>query len=155
MVRYEIDRNRRVVAAMYMNGELDVEDSIERMLCKIIDCNSIVNIDIDIDKILERYDNQGRFSMMGIARCHKDDKWDEEKGKEIARNRLNRKFIVLKNEIMRDLIKRLDNVYTHTHNKMIEKLHATDDKNTKLELKTSDGKPMVIHYDPKTMELVD
>ena len=87
MVKYGIDKNRLVVTAMYTNGELDVRDSLDRMLNKIIDCNSIVNIDIDIDKILDKYEKQGRFTLCGIARCHEEDKWDEEKGIDLDFNR--------------------------------------------------------------------
>ena len=134
MVKYEVDKNRRVIAAMYTMGELDVRDSLDRMINKIIDCNSIVNIDIDIDKILDKYEKQGRFTLIGIARCHEEDKWDEEKGKEIARNRLNRKFIVLKNDIMRDLINRLDNVYVHTVHKLMHKLYGKEVLNKKFKL---------------------
>ena len=134
MVKYEIDKNRQVVAAMYEDGELDVKGSLYRMINKIIDCNSIVNIDIDIDKILNKYKKQGRFTLIGVARCHKEDNWDEEKGKEIARNRLNRKFIVLKNDIMRDLITRLDNVYVHTVHKLMYKLYGKEVLNKKFKL---------------------
>lgn len=124
MVKYEIDKKRRIVAAMYTGGELDVEDSLYRTINKLIDCNSVVNIDIDIDHILEKYNRRGQFTIIGIARCHEDDKWNEEKGKEIARKRLNRKFFVLKNEILRDIMRRLDNVYVHTANKIVEKLYG-------------------------------
>lgn len=151
MVKYGIDKNRRVVTAMYTNGELDVRDSIERMINKIIDCNSIVNIDIDIDKILDKYEKQGRFTLIGIARCHEEDMWDEEKGKEIARNRLNRKFIVLKNDIMRDLVNRLDNVYIHTVHKLMYKLYGKEIVNKKFKLSDEDFtndfvQPPMTHY---------
>ncbi len=138
MVKYEVDKNRRVIAAMYTMGELDVRDSLDRMINKIIDCNSIVNIDIDIDKILDKYEKQGRFTLIGISRCHEEDKWNEEKGKEIARNRLNRKFIVLKNDIMRDLINRLDNVYVHTVHKLMYKLYGKEIANNKFKLTSED-----------------
>lgn len=134
MVKYEVDKNRRVIAAMYTMGELDVRSSLARMLNKIIDCNSIVNIDINIDKILDKYKKQGRFTLIGIARCHEEDKWDEEKGKEIARNRLNRKFIVLKNDIMRDVMHRLTNVYIHTTDKLRYKLYGKEIVNKKFKL---------------------
>ena len=151
MVKYEIDKNRRVIAAMYTAGEVDVRDSLERMLYKIVDCNSIVNIDIDIDRILDKYEHQGRFTMIGVARCHEDDTWDEEKGKEIARNRLNRQFIVLKNDIMRDILNRLDNVYKHTVNKLEEKLYGKEVN--KEYRKISTIKPVTVYYNPNTMEV--
>ena len=150
MVKYGIDKNRLVVTAMYTNGELDVRDSLDRMLNKIIDCNSIVNIDIDIDKIIDKYEKQGRFTLYGIARCHKEDTWDEEKGMEIARNRLNRSFIVLKNDIMRELAHRLDNVYMHTAHKIAEKLYG---KEVDEKFVLTNNNPIVVQYNPKTMEV--
>ena len=126
MVKYGIDKNRHVVIAMYTNGELDVRDSLDHMINKILDCNSIVVIDIDIDKILDKYENQGRFTLYGIARCHEEDTWDVEKGKKIARERLNRKFHVLKNDILHELLNRLDNVYKHTAHKIAEKLYGKE-----------------------------
>ena len=127
------------------------------MLYKIVDCNSIVNIDINIDRILDKYEKQGRFSLIGVARCHEEDTWDEEKGKEIARHRLNRQFIVLKNDIMRDILKRLNNVYEHTVNKLEEKLFGKDLCDDMKTFKNGffANKPATVYYNPKTMEIVE
>ena len=114
MIVYNVDKEKRTVVAMYEKGEADVIDSIDRMLDKIGSGDSIVNIFVTWHKLCAKYKNDGKFKLVGIAKCHEDDEWDETKGKEIAKTRLNRKFINLKNEILRICIKALENGFKKT-----------------------------------------
>lgn len=114
MIIYNVDKEKRTVVAMYEKGETDVIHSIDRMLDKIGSDDSIVNILVTWYKLCTKYKNDGKFKLVGIAKCHEDDEWDETKGKEIAKTRLNRKFINLKNEILRICIKALENGFKKT-----------------------------------------
>lgn len=119
MVTYEVNEKKRTVVARYVGGEVEVHESLINTISKINDCG-IINFDINPYKLLRKYEY--RFNMIGVAKCHEDDTFDVEKGKQLALNRLNRKFAVLRKDILRDVLARMTRLFNHTVDKIENKL---------------------------------
>src|SRR5574344_463461 len=100
MVTYEVNEKKGTVVARYVGGAEEVQESLVNTLNKIIDYDAIAiaNININISSLLKKYRN--RFELIGKAKCHEDDTFDVEKGKQIALDRLSRKFAVLRKDIL-------------------------------------------------------
>ena len=120
MVTYEVNEKKRTVVARYVGGEKEVRDSLVNSLLKIEDYGAVVNVNISIGSLLKKYKN--RFELIGKAKCHEDDTFDVEKGKQIALDRLNRKFAVLRKDILRNVLTRMTHAFNHTVDKITAKL---------------------------------
>lgn len=120
MVVYEINEKKGTVVARYRGGVDEVKTSIINTLFKFTDWGGSIKFGIDIEMVLKPYEH--RFSMIGIAKCHEDDTFDVEKGKQLALNRLNRKFAVLRKDIIRNVLTRLNHLYLHTVHMITQKL---------------------------------
>lgn len=120
MVTYEINEAKRTVVAHYKGGTDEVKTSIINTLSKFTDWGGSIKFGIDIEMILKPYEN--RFDLIGKARCHEEDTFDVEKGKQLALNRLNRKFAVLRKDIIRNVLTRLNHLYLHTVHMITQKL---------------------------------
>lgn len=120
MVTYEVNEKKRTVVARYKGGVDEVKTSIINTLSKFTDWGGSIKFGIDIEMVLKPYENH--FNLIGVAKCHEDDTFDVEKGKQLALNRLNRKFIVLRRDILRNVLTRLNHLYRHTTHMITTKI---------------------------------
>ena len=119
MVTYEVNEKKRTVVARYVGGAEEVRESLTNTLIKINELGTI-SFDISIYKFLADYEY--RFNMIGVAKCHEDDTFDVEKGKQLALKRLNRKFAVLRKDVLRSVLVRMTHLFNHTVDKIQNKL---------------------------------
>ena len=124
MIRYYVNEEEKVVVASF-DKDNDSHDSRETVLeylfndiAKIF-MNSNKRIVINIDTLFYRLINKynKRMGMSGLARCHDEDKWNEEIGKRIARDRLMRKYNNLKFDIVCEIERQVKDVLTTITNR--------------------------------------
>ena len=119
MIKYYVNEKEKVVVASFDKNN-DSHDSRETVLeyllndvIKIFGNSNkriIVNVDTLFYHLIHKYNK--RMGMSGLARCHNEDKWDEEVGKKIARDRLMRKYNNLKFDIVCEIERQVKDVLT-------------------------------------------
>lgn len=124
MIRYYINEEEKVVVASF-DKDNDSHDSRETVLEYLLNdvikifSNSnkrvIVNVDTLFYHLIHKYNK--RMGMSGLARCHEEDKWNEEIGKRIARDRLMRKYNNLKFDIVCEIERQVKDVLTTITNR--------------------------------------
>lgn len=154
MIIYNINKAKRTIVAMYEDGGVDVYASLANMLEGFMDMESSVGLYFRVTDLLDKYVEQGRMEMVGIAKCHEDDVWDEEKGKELAKKRLNRKFEILKNDVLRNVLKRAHNVFVNVQKRMYAKYKGTKSTDVRVEYRQFEVTPATVTYDPVTKDIV-
>ena len=124
MIRYYINEEEKVVVASF-DKDNDSHDSRETVLeyllndvIKIFGNSNkriIMNVDTLFYRLINKYNK--RMGMSGLARCHDEDKWNEEVGKRIARDRLMRKYNNLKFDIVCEIERQVKDVLTTITNR--------------------------------------
>ena len=124
MIRYYVNEEEKVVVASFDKNN-DSHDSRETVLeyllndvIKIFGNSNkriIVNVDTLFYHLIHKYNK--RMGMSGLARCHDEDKWNEEIGKRIARDRLMRKYNNLKFDIVCEIERQVKDVLTTITNR--------------------------------------
>ena len=125
MIRYYVNEEEKVVVASF-DKDNDSHDSRETVLEYLLNdvikifSNSnkriIVNVDTLFYRLINKYNK--RMGMSGLARCHDEDKWNEEIGKRIARDRLMRKYNNLKFDIVCEIERQVKDVLTTITNRI-------------------------------------
>ena len=88
MIKYNVNKEKRTVVA-YFDGNYDYWlISLNHFLNKFT-AETFVDYNV-ISSIMESVLRERK--LYGKASCSKDDKWDEEKGKEIAKNKLIKRW---------------------------------------------------------------
>lgn len=99
-ITYNIDKENRIITASMDECTFDAYVNLEKI-------NSDVGLLIDFFDLA--WDD---FSMKrvytGIAKCHPEDEWDEEMGKELARARLLKKYYKDYTDIIKQIIMKID-----------------------------------------------
>ena len=124
MIRYYINEEEKVIVASFDKNN-DSHDSRETVLEYLLNdvikifSNSnkriIVNADTLFYNLIHKYNK--RMGISGLARCHSEDKWNEEIGKRIARDRLMRKYNNLKFDIVCEIERQIKDILTTITNR--------------------------------------
>lgn len=109
MIKYKINREKGIVTAYFEGGRLYWEDCLIQKVAKISRTNS--NLHFDIYPIFTNKIRQivASAQIVGQAKCNYEagDVFDEELGKEIAKNRLVDRYMSVQKRVIEALIDRL------------------------------------------------
>lgn len=83
-ITYNIDKENRIITASMDECVFDAYDNLKKIG---LDANLLLNF---FDLAWNEFAMRRVYN--GVAKCHPDDDWDEEKGKELAKARLLRKY---------------------------------------------------------------
>lgn len=87
MIKYNVNYDKRTITAYFEGGRDYWADSLIDMADKIIfGCNFNFYNPRDIKNIIADY------QMGAVVKCHPNDNFDEELGKELAKKKLNERF---------------------------------------------------------------
>lgn len=108
-ITYNIDKENRIITASMDECVFDAYDNLKKIG---LDANLLLN-----------FFNLGwtEFTMRrvykGVAKCHPDDDWDEEKGKELAKARLLRKYYKDYAHLFGKILFKIDRFYSEVEKK--------------------------------------
>ena len=96
-ITYYINKDKRTIVATLRNCEYDVVKKLDRL--------NILGTFIDLDKCMlhDKY--------VGKAICHEDDEWNEEIGKQIAKDKVLFKYYADKTDTFNYIWEQVKNVY--------------------------------------------
>lgn len=97
MIIYEVNKDKQTIVARFEGGKEYWRQSLIKMCFNILyptDTSTYI-IDPVVDSIVDTHTN-----FVGKAICHKDDEWDEEIGKKIAKDRLLQKWYEVKDRVL-------------------------------------------------------
>lgn len=131
MIRYAINEDKGFVTAYFSE---DARDHMFNLFAEIdrvfSDYNHSVqkghrHIDIGICSGLKLPQKvmKGFEKFVGRAKCHPDDKFDVEKGKLVARDRLLYKWRKYKDRVLLQVIKELDGAHATIKNNLVKKIY--------------------------------
>lgn len=103
MIKYNVDKKNRTVAAYFEGGMLYWHDCIYSKARKT-DCYYLLGSD-DISGIITNSLDNLNGSLCGIARASEVDDWNEEIGKEVAKLRLLRKYYATEIHVLNKMSK--------------------------------------------------
>ena len=129
MIKYEVNEDKRTVAAYF--DEAAEGETIR--LCNEIESafndynynssKKLTEIEIYGVRNLAKKIKKGFDKFVGIAKCHPDDKFDVEKGKLVARDRLLYKWRTYKDRVFLQVIKELDEAHVTIKNNLVKKIY--------------------------------
>lgn len=93
-IEYYVDKDKKTIVAVLHNSQYDVVRALDNMGILFLSSN---NLDIDKCMLKPRY--------VGKAICYKDDEWDENIGKEVAKSKALEKYY-------RDRVKAYEYMYS-------------------------------------------
>lgn len=121
MVKYHVDAENGIVVASLEGVEYDAACVINKYLGgSKMSVDEVKELKKQGANIAIFEDNRIKNKYVGVARCHADDTFDEEKGKEIARKRMLIKYNKDKSEVI------CRNLYELSL--LMENLERADDK---------------------------
>lgn len=107
MIKYTVCKEDNYVLASYGDTYYDVYLPLMRMINNIN--RSVYNIfgrtqiKFNPQAILDKYIDSEMMFLNGWAKCHPDDEWNEQIGKKVAKDRLNKQYQGLKKQILREM----------------------------------------------------
>ena len=115
MISYNVNYDKRTVTAYYEGGRNYWVNSLEDMVYKLTgDLNVYMNYH-DIEAIVRNY------TLSATVKCHPSDSFDEDKGKELAKEKLNAKFARCKNSVLKTLLNKEMKQYEELSKRVIAK----------------------------------
>lgn len=99
-ITYNIDKENRIITASMDECTFDVYVNLTKMNLDFCLLRNLFNL----------FPNEifMKYSYKGVAKCHPEDKWDEEMGKELARARLLKKYYKDYTDIIKQIIMKID-----------------------------------------------
>ena len=109
MIKFKVDEKHGMVIAFYANGKDEFESSLYEMAEALVSKNGLwVPYGDLVDKTMNEV-----VVYVGRAKLHPQDKWDIEKGKELAIKDLHNRFNKAKIRLLKRMKKRMNINYGH------------------------------------------
>lgn len=117
MIIYEVNKEKRVVTARFEGDKEYWSQSLVEMCNNIFRPTCMAIPYRIIGKVLDGYTD-----FVGKAKCHPNDVWDEEKGKNIAKQKLLAKWYNVKDCVLENAKDFVDKVYDDVTDRINKKL---------------------------------
>ena len=124
MIQYNVNKEKRTIVATFKTNNLHtyLYESLYGMAHNIFKGTKLLKRFHIFTYRLANKCIDNHPVMIGIAKCHPDDEWDENKGKILAKNRLLYKWEALKEDFLNKLDEQFYNDFTNVKNRLSDKL---------------------------------
>ena len=124
MIQYNINKEKRTIVATFKTNDLRtyLYDSLYGMAHNIFKGTKVLKrLHIFTSRLAYKCINNHPI-MIGVAKCHPDDEWNENKGKFLAKTKLLRRWEALKTDFLAKLEKQILEDFQDVRDRLANKM---------------------------------